>query len=181
MIQTRAQKARSNSKELFHRRLLDTGTGLFIDQCHAEQTVRGTEWTKRYPEIIDIAKYCLTGDNKELMKQAVATYQSKKKSENDQASSVLQRIQEFVTFRPPAEWSQEQRDAFAMCRTKAFLYTDWQQYKGVQLVEDFQAWHGEYWNVKDGHLHHAWLAGNPLFRVYWQWLRDGIPPQERHC
>ena len=180
-MQTRSRN-KATSCTLFQRRLWETGTGLFVDRRHAEQTVCETaDWTNRYPEIIDIAKYCLTGKDKELMKQAVVNYRAKRQSENEQASLVLSRIREFVAFQPPPGWSLEQRNAFAVCRNKAVHYTDWIQYKGVQLVEHFQEWHREYWSGKDGHLHHAWLAGNPLFRVYWQWLRDGIPPQEIHC
>ena len=134
------------------------------------------------PHLVTVARFLLNGKNTDdAVPQAVSDYLVEKRTE---AADMQEKIQDFLSFKTPDAWSKEECDAFETCRTELnqFKYTGhWCEY-----VDNFREWHREFsrplfkrppFDKKSNVdcLQHAWLAENPLHRVFWGWTFTGIP------
>lgn len=90
-----------------------------------------------------------------------------------------ERIKAFWEFKIPQGWSDDQRVAFEKCRKESKQLCS-RRLGNDSFFSSFCKWHDEYRSeiLSDDttrYVQHEWLAENPLYRVYWQWLKDGIP------
>jgi hypothetical protein len=183
----RSEKSLKNREQKFQQRLevikgmIPPEWGVpFSTRVEAQQVNSSIVW--RYPEIAIIAKYCLNGkEESKMLEQAVNDYNNKRQLEKDLWILQKERINAFWEFKIPQGWSDDQRVAFEKCRQESKQLCSSRRLNG-DFVSSFCKWHDEYRSellsdegYTTRYVQHEWLAENPLYRVYWQWLKDGIP------